>query len=267
MKLNIQKANHKLTMNYFEMIEELGFQTLTMQTKRAVLMEHVDRLPHLFQWLKNTINADDFLIQSLNHDRDERYDEEAGHSQFHVAMEFFWIIERVSQAVMQKILVGEPQQIAVPSPELFNLWQSKFTDIPGIIPAKNCSEMLSLGQSYSVSGYRRLSRLPKSSHTTLANLMVGDLNYPFNEFRNLADATLPPTTLHSGQHQWVFENYEEFEDQSRHIVGLIHDFLREVDENENILFWLVDDDLNDRAMENFVLDEVETEVASDTIQH
>ena len=48
---------------------------------------------------------------------------------------------------------------------------------------------------------------------------------------------------------------------------MIHDFLREVDENENILFWLVDDDLNDRAMENFVLDEVETEVASDTIQH
>ncbi len=265
MKLNIQKANLDQTLGFFEIMEEMGLQKLNMQSKAALIMEHVDRLPHLFQWLRQTLQVDETLIQNLNHDRDELYDEEQEHSQFHIAMEFFWMIERVSVAVMEKILIEEPVRIALSSPELFNLWQSKFTDIPGIIPAKNCTEMLSLGQSYSVSGFRRISRLPKTSHTTLANLSVGELSYPAIEFKNMADATLPSTIVYGAQHQWVFENFEEFEDQCRHTIGIIHDQLRKVEDHENILFWLVDDDLSDRAMENFVLDDTaETEAPQPT---
>ena len=263
MKLNFQKADSHKTQEFFGIVKELNLDKLQMHSTKNQFMECFDRLPALFQWLQETVDVDDTLLQSLHADRDEIYSENHDHNSFHISMEFFWILERVSMAVMEKILIDEPQQISIISAEMFNIWQAKFTELPGIVPARNCPSMLSLGQSYSVSGFRRITQISSHTGQKISELSLGELDYNYKEFRTICETMIPMTSINNQENSWVFENFDEFQDQCREILGVIQDIYRSTENGQTLLAWLVDDELSSRAMENFVLDDLASEEVTD----
>lgn len=256
-------ADFQTLKRFHENIEAMGIPNLTMDSKKIELQTIIDRLPILTQQLK------EFSQENQQHSEKvgelyedigrlaERMAEKDTFDLFSINLDLLWIIERSSKVLIEGSKTSETTEIACQYPEAFTSWSYEFSKPAQLTPLKihkvEHQNLISLGQKYSVSDFRRCCYLTTEFKESFLSLDPEQCRLEWAEFNELYQGWMDPPVIPPQQVELSHEKLESFDKLQidfQNILALLQSEFKKT-EDDALLIWFHDETLQERMTMTF----------------